>query len=108
MAPKYEVVAEKLREAITADELKPGDLLPPQPVLAKRYRVSLPTIQSALRILEGEGLIDQLQGIGTQVRRPPRRQVHRHADRYLWEKRRARESPEKRRETGAVEHDTGL
>ena len=108
MAAKYERVSTDLRRAITTGELKPGDPLPPQVALAERYRVSLPTVQQALGVLEGEGLIDQVQGVGTRVREPPRRQVRRKPDRYQWEKDQARASLDDRSQTGAVEHDTGL
>lgn len=108
MAAKYERITTDLRKAIASGELKPGDALPPQVALAERYRVSLPTVQQALGVLEGEGLIDQVQGVGTRVRKPPRREVRRKADRYGWEKARARESLDERRQTGSVEHDTGL
>ena len=108
MAAKYERITTDLRRAIATGELKPGDPLPPQPALAERYRVSLPTVQQALGILEGEGLIDQIQGVGTRVRKPPRRQVRRKPDRYQWEKNQARASLDERSQTGAVEHDTGL
>ena len=108
MAAKYERITTDLRQAIITGELKPGDALPSQPALADRYRVSLPTVQQALGVLEGEGLIDQVQGVGTRVRKPPRRQVRRKPDRYQWEKDRARASLDERSQTGAVEHDTGL
>ena len=109
MAAKYETITRDLRQAIAAGELKPGDALPAQTALAKRYRVSLPTVQQALSVLEGEGLIDQVQGKATYVRKPPRRQVRRKQPaRYQFEKDSARASLEERSQTGSVEHDTGL
>ena len=100
MAAKYERITTDLRQAITAGDLKPGDPLPSQVVLAERYRVSLPTVQQALSVLENEALIDAVQGVGTRVRRPPRRQVRRKPDRYQFEKNQARASLD--------EHDTDL
>src|SRR5512135_2379800 len=99
---KYERITADLRRAIATGELKPGDPLPPQPALAERYRVSLPTVQQALGVLEGEGLIDAVQGVGTRVRKPPRRQVRRKQPaRYQFEKDRARASLEERSQTGS-------
>ena len=100
---KYERITADLRRAITGGELKPGDPLPPQVALAERYRVSLPTVQQALGVLEGEGLIDAVQGVGTRVRKPPRRQVRRKQPaRYEFEKTRARASLDERSQTGSV------
>ena len=106
---KYETITRELRQEIASGKLKPGETLPSQTALAKQHRVSIPTVQQALSILEGEGLIDQVQGIGTHVRQPPRRQVRRKQPaRYQFEKERARASLEERSQTGSVEHDTGL
>jgi GntR family transcriptional regulator len=104
---KYELVADDLRGKIQHGDYSPGERLPAQSALAAQYRVSLPVIQQALGVLEAEGLIDAVQGTGTYVR-PPRRRVRRQTDRYQWEKDRARLPLEERRQTGAVEHDTGL
>jgi len=64
-------------------------------------------VQQALGVLEAEGLIDVVHGLGTYVR-APRTRVRRGAARYQWEKASALLPAEKRSLTGAVEHDTGL
>jgi len=104
---KYERITADLRRKIHAGELPVGERLPSQDQLALDYRVSLPTIRQALGVLEDEGMIDSVQGVGTYVR-APRRRVRRDPTRYQWEKDRARLSEAERGETGATEHDTGL
>ncbi len=70
MAAKYERIANDLRQQIRSQQLAPGEQMPAQIELAERYRVSLPTIQQALGVLQAEGLIDAVHGIGTYVRAP--------------------------------------
>ena len=89
MAAKYERITDDLREQIINRELAPGTRLPSQTALAEEHRVSLPTVREALGVLEREGLIDSVQGIGTYVREA-RQRVRRETDRYQWEKNRAR------------------
>jgi GntR family transcriptional regulator len=107
MAAKYERITADLRRKIRTHELAPGEQMPAQTALAEQYRVSVPTIQQALGVLEAEGLIDAVHGIGTYVRVPKKR-IRRKADRYQWEKTRALLPLDERNQTGATEHDTGL
>lgn len=107
MARKYERVADDLRRKILRGELTPGEQLQAQTSLAERYRVSLPTVQQALGVLEAEGLLDAVHGIGTYVR-ANKQPLRRKADRYQWEKNRALLSEQERKATGGTEHDTGL
>ncbi len=107
MAAKYERIADDLRQQIRSQKLTPGQQMPAQTALAEQYRVSLPTVQQALSVLEAEGLIDSVHGIGTYVR-VPRRRVRRTAERYQWEKTRALQPQEQRGQTGSIEYDTGL
>ncbi|MBC2877851.1 MULTISPECIES: GntR family transcriptional regulator [Streptomyces] len=107
MAKAYERIADDLRQSIRAGELAPGDRLPSEAKLAEHYRRSVPTVRDALRLLQAEGLIDKEHGRGNFVRRP-RTLVQRSNLRHQWEKDRVREPEEKRAETGATEHDTGL
>ncbi|MGY1550484.1 FadR/GntR family transcriptional regulator [Microbacterium sp. A588] len=57
-----EMVAASLRNDILAGELKEGDSLPRQEHLIERFRVSLPAVREAMRILETEGLISVRRG----------------------------------------------
>ena len=107
MAAKYERITTDLRRKIRTQELAPGEQLPSQTALADQYKVSLPTVQQALGILEAEGLIDPVQGVGTYVR-APRQRMRRTMDRYQWEKDRALLPDDERAKTGATEQDTGL
>ena len=57
-----EIIAASLRDDILSGRLKEGDLLPRQEHLFKEYRVSLPAVREAMRILETEGLISVRRG----------------------------------------------
>jgi GntR family transcriptional regulator len=107
MAKAYERIAEDFRRPIRAGELKPGDKLPTEAELAKRYQKGLPTVRQALSQLEAEGLVEKMHGRGTFVRKP-RKLVSRTNERHQWEKDRARETESERAKTGSTEHDTGL
>ena len=61
--PKYRHIYELLRERIL--QLSPGDRLEPVRILQKNYGVSLATINSALRLLTDEGLIESVRKQGT-------------------------------------------
>jgi GntR family transcriptional regulator, transcriptional repressor for pyruvate dehydrogenase complex len=57
-----EIVAAKLRDDILSGRLTEGDSLPRQEHLFTEYRVSLPAVREAMRILETEGLISVRRG----------------------------------------------
>src|SRR5271167_160067 len=62
----YQAVARQLQRRITED-LKPGDLLPPERHLVEMLGVSRGSVRDAIRSLELMGLIEPRQGIGTVV-----------------------------------------
>ena len=64
-----------LRAAILTKKLSPGERLPSQADLAKRYGVARMTIQQSLRILRDENLIVSRQGSGVYVRERTARPV---------------------------------
>lgn len=66
--PPYAQITNALRAAILTKKLKPGERLPSQAELTKRYDVSRATVQRALRDLQDEGLIVARQGSGAFVR----------------------------------------
>ena len=66
--PPYLQVANMLRAAILTKKLAPGERLPSQTDLAKRYGVARMTVQQSLRILRDENLIVSRQGSGVFVR----------------------------------------
>lgn len=57
-----EIVAASLRDDILTGKLKEGDSLPRQEDLFTEFRVSLPAVREAMRILETEGLISVRRG----------------------------------------------
>ncbi|MEQ8840320.1 MAG: FCD domain-containing protein [Acidimicrobiales bacterium] len=57
-----EDVANQLRGRILAGEFAETESLPTQDRLVEEYRVSLPSVREALRILETEGLLTVLRG----------------------------------------------
>jgi GntR family transcriptional repressor for pyruvate dehydrogenase complex len=65
----YQEVAKQLERRIT-EELKPGDLLPPERELVQMLGVSRGSVRDAIRSLELMGLLEPRQGIGTVVCRP--------------------------------------
>jgi GntR family transcriptional repressor for pyruvate dehydrogenase complex len=60
-------VARQLQELIHAGHLKPGDRLPPERDLVRRFQVSRGSVRDALRMLELVGLVRSRQGEGTVV-----------------------------------------
>ncbi|WP_411121430.1 GntR family transcriptional regulator [Streptomyces sp. x-19] len=107
MAVAYERIADELRTAIRAGRLGPGERLPAETKLAERFGRSVPTVREALRALQDEGLLEKRHGVGNFVR--CRRTLARRTNlRHQWEKDRARAPLERRAQTGATEHDTGL
>jgi GntR family transcriptional regulator, transcriptional repressor for pyruvate dehydrogenase complex len=62
----YERVAEQLQKRIL-EQLKPGDLLPPERELVRMLGVSRSSIRDAIRSLELLGLLEPRQGVGTIV-----------------------------------------
>jgi GntR family transcriptional repressor for pyruvate dehydrogenase complex len=66
--PSYSVqVAEKLREMIVRDKLKPGDRIPTEAELCAKYNVSRTVIREAIIALRSEGQLVARQGIGVFV-----------------------------------------
>src|SRR5919199_4575182 len=65
-------VAERIRAAIRAGELRDGDRLPPERVLIEQFGYSRAIVREALRMLEEEGLITLHAGRngGAVIRKP--------------------------------------
>ncbi len=77
--PAYQQVADQLRTAIYARELKPGDQLPSERELIERYGLAHGTVRQAVEVLRTEGLVVSVQGRGSYVRTAPL--IHRYAHR---------------------------
>ncbi|MEW1548006.1 GntR family transcriptional regulator [Streptomyces tsukubensis] len=74
--PKYQLIADALREAIHTGRYGPGDRLPGENDLMAEHRVARMTARQALGVLQAEGLTETRKGAGVFVRafRPVRRQ----------------------------------
>lgn len=70
--PPSRRVADELRGAISAGELKAGDRLPSERALAEQHGVARNTAREAIRILSDEGLVTSVHGKGVFVRTPQR------------------------------------
>lgn len=65
--PLYAQIATRIRVAIAAGELTPGEALPSVRALAARLRINPATVVQAYRDLETEGLVSTRHGAGTFV-----------------------------------------
>jgi GntR family transcriptional regulator len=68
---QYRQLADLLRERILRGDYPPGSTFPSEPELAAEHSLSRPTINRALLVLRGEGLIRVERGRGTIVRSVP-------------------------------------
>jgi GntR family transcriptional repressor for pyruvate dehydrogenase complex len=75
--PAYELVLEQLRRSIDQGHFAPGDKLPPERDLARQLGVSRTTLREAVRVLEGERVVEVRRGStgGIIVRREAPRRV---------------------------------
>jgi GntR family trehalose operon transcriptional repressor len=64
---KYQEIFNDLQEKIINTTYQPGSLLPTEQDLQKLYGVSRDTVRKALRLLTEKGLIQKVQGRGSQV-----------------------------------------
>lgn len=63
---KHQVVYRSLRDAIIRCELQPGERLVIDE-LARRYEVSIIPVREALRLLQSEGLVENVAHVGARV-----------------------------------------
>jgi GntR family transcriptional regulator len=66
--PLYAQIAGRLRIAIAAGELRPGEGLPSVRELAAKLRINPATVVQAYRDLETEGFVETRHGAGSFVR----------------------------------------
>ena len=66
MNPKYQIVAEALRDGILDGTYQ--KTLPTEQALCAQFQVSRQTVRQALSLLETERLIDRRQGSGSHIR----------------------------------------
>jgi GntR family transcriptional regulator len=65
--PLYEHVRQQISESILIGALPEGTVLPPEAILAERYRVAVGTVRRALGDLAAEGLVSRRRRTGTVV-----------------------------------------
>lgn len=63
----YMLIVDQLKHLITTGEIKVGDKLPPERMLAEQFGVARPTVREALSALEVLGIIDVQVGSGAYV-----------------------------------------
>lgn len=63
----YEEITLRLQELVEADDLKPGDRLPPERSLAALFGVSRNSMREAIKSLEQAGLLESRPGAGTFI-----------------------------------------
>ncbi|WP_344595821.1 GntR family transcriptional regulator [Actinomadura vinacea] len=68
---RYRQVADDLREAIVRGDHGPGDALPSQPELARKYGLNQTSINRAIALLEAEGYVRTEHGRGSFVIETP-------------------------------------
>jgi len=65
--PLYKRVRQRLAAALEKGLWRPGEALPPEPMLAKRFGASVGTLRKAVDELVAENLLVRRQGSGTYV-----------------------------------------
>jgi DNA-binding FadR family transcriptional regulator len=68
MTKTKHLLRDSLARQIIDGTLKPNEILPNEPTLAREYGVSRTTIRDVLRSLEEKGLIERKTYVGTRVR----------------------------------------
>ena len=66
-SPLYQQIRELLLQALAQGEFKPGDMIPSEQELAKRFHVSQGTVRKAVDELAAEHILIRRQGKGTFV-----------------------------------------
>jgi GntR family transcriptional regulator len=66
--PLWGQIAARVRVAVAAGELRPGEALPSVRELAKRLRVNPATVAQAYKELAREGFVETRHGAGTFIR----------------------------------------
>jgi len=69
--PLYEQIAARVRMAVAAGELVPGDALPSVRSLARSLRVNPATVVQAYRDLAADGFVELRHGQGTFIQEVP-------------------------------------
>jgi GntR family transcriptional regulator len=73
--PLFRQLADVLREQIRSGALRPGSKLQSLHRMAAEYSVGVATVEDALAVLRGEGLIESRKGVGSFVLEQAERQT---------------------------------
>jgi len=65
--PKWEQIADHIREQIESGELSPGDRLPSTVQLRGQYKVSATVVRQAVLVLQTQGFVQGVHGLGVFV-----------------------------------------
>ncbi len=68
--PLYHQLAEILQDRIRSGVYGPGEMIPSEIGLAKKYGIGRPTVRQAMNLLVQKGLIQRKRGAGTFVKKP--------------------------------------
>lgn len=68
--PLYDQIIENIMLKINSHELKEGDMLPTEIELSAQFKVSRPTVRTAMLKLVNEGYLTRVKGRGTFVTKP--------------------------------------
>ena len=68
--PRYQRLADTLRQKVVEQRWRPGDRLPSENAIAEEFGVAPGTARQALALLVDEGLLERHHGKGTFIRRP--------------------------------------
>ena len=69
-----EIIAGQIQQEVVAGNLKAGDRLPTESVLAETFGVSRTVVREAIAQLRHEGLVESRRGVGAFITEPDRRQ----------------------------------
>ncbi|MDR3472122.1 MAG: FadR/GntR family transcriptional regulator [Devosia sp.] len=64
----HNIVVKGLAVAILKQEFKQGSMLPPEPELCDRFKISRSALREAVRVLHGKGMVEPRPRTGTLVR----------------------------------------
>jgi GntR family transcriptional regulator, transcriptional repressor for pyruvate dehydrogenase complex len=74
-AKKVELTVRAMAQAIVQGEYAPGNLLPSESELGRRYSVSRPLVREAIARLVNLGMVETRHGIGSYVKQPTEWQI---------------------------------
>lgn len=66
--PLYHQLADILTDQIRSGIYQPGDVIPPETLIAKEYQIGRPTVRQAMDTMVRKGLIERKRGSGTFVK----------------------------------------